>query len=83
MIMKGCSAGMPPIQVRTTTSATRVQNRNCDAGRNVSARCLDVCRKGTNIRIKMEARSARTPPSLFGMERRIAYANRKYHSGLI
>lgn len=22
-----------------------------------------------------------TPPSLFGIERRIAYANRKYHSG--
>jgi hypothetical protein len=24
---------------------------------------------------------ASTPPSLFGMERKIAYANRKYHSG--
>lgn len=24
-----------------------------------------------------------TPPSLFGIERRIAYAHRKYHSGLI
>lgn len=31
----------------------------------------------------MEARRARTPPSLLGMERRIAYANRKYHSGLM
>lgn len=29
----------------------------------------------------MEARSATTPPSFDGIERRIAYANRKYHSG--
>ena len=31
----------------------------------------------------MENRRARTPPSLLGIERRIAYANRKYHSGLM
>lgn len=31
----------------------------------------------------MDSTRARTPPSLFGIERRIAYANRKYHSGLI
>lgn len=35
------------------------------------------------MRIRMEATRARTPPSLFGMDRRIAYANRKYHSGLM
>lgn len=34
-------------------------------------------------RISTEAANASTPPSLLGMERRIAYANRKYHSGLI
>jgi len=31
--------------------------------------------------IKMEAARAITPPSLDGMDRRITYANRKYHSG--
>lgn len=31
----------------------------------------------------MEASRAKTPPSLFGIERRMAYANKKYHSGLI
>lgn len=31
----------------------------------------------------MDRISARTPPSLLGMERRIAYAKRKYHSGLM
>lgn len=31
----------------------------------------------------MDIASATTPPSLLGMDRRIAYANRKYHSGLM
>lgn len=46
-------------------------------------RCLDLCRRGVRNRISTEAAKARTPPSLFGIERRIAYANRKYHSGLM
>lgn len=65
------------------TSAIRVQNRNWETGRNVRVRCFEVCRKGTTISTRMEARRASTPPSLFGMDRRIAYANRKYHSGLM
>jgi hypothetical protein len=32
-------------------------------------------------RIAIDITSAMTPPSLFGIDRRIAYANRKYHSG--
>lgn len=79
----GCVTGIPPIQVRMRTSAIRVQNRNCVSGRKVRLRCLDVCRNGTSIRIRIEARRAKTPPSLLGMDRKIAYANRKYHSGLI
>lgn len=35
------------------------------------------------IRIKIDETRANTPPSLFGIDRKIAYANRKYHSGLI
>lgn len=72
MIIKGCSTGMPPIQVRIATSATRVQNKNCVRGRNVRPRCLDVCRMGTTISTRMEANRARTPPSLLGIDRRIA-----------
>jgi len=34
-------------------------------------------------RISRAANRAITPPSLFGIERRIAYTHRKYHSGLI
>lgn len=72
IIIKGCSTGMPPIQVKIRTSAIRVQKRNWVIGRNVSPRCFDVCSRGTTIRMRMEARRARTPPSLLGIERRIA-----------
>jgi len=34
-------------------------------------------------RIAIDIARATTPPSLFGIDRRIAYANRKYHSGWI
>lgn len=83
IIIKGCSTGIPPIHVRIITSAANAQNRNCVKGRKVRPRCLDVCRIGTTISTRMENRRASTPPSLFGIERRIAYANRKYHSGLM
>lgn len=72
MMINGCSTGIPPIHVRINTSATRVQNRNWVSGRNVSPRCFEVWSIGTNINTKMENRSARTPPSLFGIERRMA-----------
>lgn len=35
-------------------------------------RCLDMWRIGTIARIRMDITKAKTPPSLFGMERRIA-----------
>jgi hypothetical protein len=34
-------------------------------------------------RIAIDIARAITPPSLLGIDRRIAYANRKYHSGWI
>jgi len=33
------------------------------------------------IRIRIDISSATTPPSFDGIERKITYANRKYHSG--
>lgn len=72
IIINGCSTGMPPIHVRMITSATRSQNSIWVIGRKVRLRCLEVCNRGTTIRIKMEASKARTPPNLFGIERRIA-----------
>ena len=32
-------------------------------------------------KIAIDITRAITPPSLFGIDRRIAYANKKYHSG--
>lgn len=82
-MMNGCSTGWLPIHVRISRLATSTQNRICDSGRKVIERCLEVCRSGIRNRTRMEAARARTPPSLFGIDRRIAYANRKYHSGLM
>ena len=42
---------------------------------------LGVFCSGFKYQMAMLANRARTPPNLLGMERRIAYANRKYHSG--
>lgn len=83
MMMNGCSTGWPPIQVRVIRLAVRIQNRVWEIGRNIRLRCLDVWRRGMIRRIKMEAKRASTPPSLLGIDRRMAYANRKYHSGLM
>jgi hypothetical protein len=36
---------------------------------------------GKKNRMAMEKISAITPPNLLGIDRKIAYANKKYHSG--
>jgi len=38
---------------------------------------------GKMNRIRSAANSANTPPSLFGIDRKMAYTHKKYHSGLI
>lgn len=42
IIIKGCSTGIPPIQVRIATSAIKVQKKSWEMGRNVILRCLEV-----------------------------------------
>ena len=39
--------------------------------------------RGIRIKIRMERTRAKTPPSLLWIDGRIAYVNRKYHSGLM
>ena len=60
------------IQVRIRRLATRSQNRVWESGRKVIVRCLDLWRKGIRKRMRTEAARASTPPSLLGMERRMA-----------
>lgn len=38
---------------------------------------------GIIYKIKIDANNASTPPNLLGIDRKIAYANKKYHSGWI
>jgi hypothetical protein len=83
MIMNGVSMGCPPIHVRVRRSAVSAQNRHWLIGRNIRLRCLDVWRRGKAARIRIDNTRAMTPPSFLGMDCRIAYVNRKYHSGLI
>lgn len=52
--------------------AASSQNRHWLRGRNVMLRCLEVWRRGKMVRIRMDMVSARTPPSLLGIDRRIA-----------
>ena len=61
--------------------ATITQNRNCDTGLNLEPTLFLVNVNGGRIKITRAAASAITPPSLFGIDRKMAYSQRKYHSG--
>lgn len=71
-MMNGYSTGWPPIHVRIKRSATRIQYIVWVIGRKVSPRCLEVWRSGIRASTRIDRIRARTPPSLLGMERRIA-----------
>jgi len=62
-------------------SAMSVQKTICARGRKAIVWWWAEWRMGTANRTMMDASRASTPPSLLGIERRMAYANRKYHSG--
>lgn len=72
IIMKGCSTGIPPIQVRMATSATRAQKSSWERGRKIRPRCFEVCSRGITMSTIIEKSNASTPPSLLGIDRRIA-----------
>lgn len=58
--------------MRIKRSATRIQYIVCVIGRKARVRCLDVCRNGIKARIRIDRIRARTPPSLLGIDRRMA-----------
>ena len=41
-IINGCSTGWPPIQVKISRLATRIQYKICVIGRNIRLRCFEV-----------------------------------------
>jgi hypothetical protein len=81
--INGSSTGRPPIHVRMAQDVTKDQNNICLIGYRAIPRLLFLDRIGRRNRIIRAENRATTPPSLFGIERRIAYTHRKYHSGLI
>ena len=58
--------------MRVRRSATSTQYRHWLSGRNNILRCLAVWRNGIRARMRMESARARTPPSLLGIDRKIA-----------
>jgi hypothetical protein len=80
--MYGSSTGRAPIHVNRITVFVIVQNNTWLIGCNYVPRNFDVF-VGIMNKIAIDMTRAITPPSLFGTDRRIAYANRKYRSGWI
>ena len=80
-MIKGSSTGLPPIHVsirRVVVNMIIIKNL-CDS-LFLIIKLLDM---GNKYKIKMAENIAITPPNLLGIDRRIAYAHKKYHSGLI
>lgn len=71
IVLNGGSTGLVAAHVIVMNVATRVQNISCIMGRNVIDRMREVCVNGAVIRIVTESTSAKVPPSLFGIDRRM------------
>jgi len=80
IVSNGYSTGFAPIHVNTMKYDTIIQNSVLKEGLYFEVLILNFL-NGRIIIIKIDKRRATTPPSLLGIDRRIAYANKKYHSG--
>lgn len=81
-VTNGSSTGMEPKNVNNKKETKKIQ-KNTLVGLKQNLLKVEVLTKGMIVRMVIDAIIARTPPILDGMERRIAYAKRKYHSGTI
>lgn len=79
-LMNGSSAGFVPSQVSKMVVATIVQNMIFLIGQNWFLLIFFFI-IGIAINTMIDEISVSTPPSLFGTDRNIVYANKKYHSG--
>jgi hypothetical protein len=80
--LKGSSAGHLPSQVKRKKLPIKDQNTKRATGEKLNplkrSFLLEILKKKRETTDKAKAS---TPPNLLGIERRIAYANKKYHSG--
>lgn len=58
--------------MRVNRSATKIQYMHWLIGRNVMLRCFELWMNGRMARIRMDKIKAMTPPSLLGIDRRMA-----------
>lgn len=79
--MYGGATGQAPSQVSKKKIETQYQKRNWTSGKYWNPRTGERSNRGTKKRITILITKAITPPSLLGTARRMAYANKKYHSG--
>lgn len=77
----GSSIGHLPSQVNIKKTLTRHQNKNCERNLNGVGKDRLMEATGKTYRASTDNPRAITPPSFDGIDRKMAYANRKYHSG--
>ena len=81
--MKGSSTILDPNQVNRKKLEIKIQKKNLLKGLNIREDILFKLILGKIIStIKLKINAMR-PPNLFGIPLNIAYANKKYHSGII
>lgn len=73
---------MEPKYVSDKNDIKKIQKK-IFVGLNLDLLMVEDLMNGIIERTMIDAIIARTPPNLDGMERRMAYANKKYHSGTI
>lgn len=78
---KGGSTGFLPIHIKITNLEMSDQNSTFACTFIPLDLFLGFKMKGNTYKIAIDIISATTPPSLLGIDRRIAYIGKKYHSG--
>ena len=78
--MYGSSTGLMLIQDKISHELIIEKKESCIGGQNKADRSFNW-NIGGKKRIKIADKRAITPPSLLGIDRRIAYNHKKYHSG--
>lgn len=77
----GDSTGFLPIHIKTMKLVTSNQNAILFLGFILADLVIGLFIIGKKYKIAMDIIKASTPPNLLGIDRKIAYIGRKYHSG--
>ena len=81
IISYGASTGFLPIHIRIMNVEQIDQNTICVCVLNLAGQMLGFVMNGKKYKMQILMTSATTPPSFLGIDRRMAYIGKKYHSG--